>query len=207
MIDGQLRPNKVTDDRVVDAIAAVPRERFVPKGLRGVAYVDEDLEVAPGRFLMEPMVFARLVTAAEPTAADSVLNVGCTTGYSAAVLAQLADAVVALEQDEALVASATEKLAEVGIDNVAVINGRLVDGAAGQGPFSLIFLDGAVERVPEALTDQLADGGRLVCVKRTDGIGRGHLITKVGGQLGGRDLFDASVPLLPGFEVTDRFVF
>jgi len=207
MIDCQLRPSEVNDERLIEAIRAVPREQFVPKAKRAIAYVDEDLEVAPGRFLMEPVTFARLLVEANVSKKDVVLDVGCATGYSSAVLAGLADAVVALEEDEDLAASAEKKLAAQEIINVAVVKGALNKGVAKQGPFDVIVSEGAVEQVPEALVKQLKDGGRLVCVKLNDGIGRGHIITKTAGIAVERDLFDAYVPLLPGFAVEKGFVF
>ncbi|RMF15941.1 MAG: protein-L-isoaspartate O-methyltransferase [Alphaproteobacteria bacterium] len=207
MVDGQLKPWNVTDERVLEAMGRVPRERFVPKSLRGLAYVDEDLEVAPGRYLMEPRVLARLIMAAEIGSGDAVLDIGCATGYSSAVLASLADAVVALEEDADLAAFAGEALADAGIDNVAVIEGRLREGVPAEAPFDVIFVNGAVEEVPAAFIDQLADGGRLVCVLRDGDRSRGWLMVKSEGAAGGRPLFDAFTPLLPGFSRPRGFVF
>ncbi len=207
MIAGQIKPNKVTNERIIDAIGSVPREMFVPKSKRGIAYVDEDIEIADGRYLMEPMVFARLLEAANIGPDDLVLDVGCGTGYSTAVMAKLADAVVALEENEELAELATDKLSESEAVNAAVVTGKLTEGVSKQGPFSVIFLNGAVDHIPEALTDQLADGGRLVCVFNRNGLGRGHVAIKSGNVLGGRDLFDAGVPLLPGFAKPPVFQF
>lgn len=207
MIAGQIRPNRVSDERTVDALRSVPREHFVPKALRGVAYVDEDLEVAPGRFLMEPMVFARLLMEADIGPRDAVLDIGCATGYSTAVLARLADAVVAVEEDPALAETASRKLAELGVDNAAVIAAPLIGGAPKQAPFDVILLNGSVEVIPPALTRQLADGGRLVCVRRKDGRSRGYVLTKAGEAVGGREFFDAFTPPLPGFSAPRQFSF
>ncbi|TNE63081.1 MAG: protein-L-isoaspartate O-methyltransferase [Alphaproteobacteria bacterium] len=207
MIDCQLRPSEVNDERIIGAIRAVPREQFVPKAKRAIAYVDEDLEVVAGRFLMEPVTFARLLKEANPGPKDVVLDVGCVTGYSAAVLAGLADAVVALEEDEELAKLAEKKLAALEIMNVAVIHGELAKGVAKQGPFDVIFLEGAVEEVPAALIKQLREGGRLVCVRVEAGIGRGHIVTVKDGIVAERDLFDANVQPLPGFLKPQGFVF
>ncbi len=207
MVDGQLKPWNVTDERILDAMGRLPRERFVPKALRGLAYVDEDLEVTAGRFLMEPRVLARLAMAAEIGSADAVLDVGCATGYSSAMLATLADTVVALEEDAELAAFAGEALADAGIDNVAVITGPLGEGVRAEAPFDVIFVNGAVEEVPTALVDQLAEGGRLVCVLREGDRSRGWLMVKSEGVAGGRPLFDAFTPLLPGFSRPSGFVF
>lgn len=207
MIDGQLKPNRVTDPRVLDALRAVPREVFVPKALKGVAYVDEDLEVAPGRFLMEPMVFSRLLQETSVIGSDVVLDIGCATGYSAAVLSHLAAAVVAVEEDPDLAEKAMANLTELECANAAVTKGPLASGAADQGPFDVIFINGAVEQVPVALLGQLAEGGRAACVYVVDGVGKASLFIKEGGVVGRRELFDASVPALPGFAKERGFVF
>lgn len=207
MIAGQIRPNRVSDERVLNALHDVPRELFVPKILRGVAYIDEDLEVAKGRYLMEPMILARLLMEAEIKPDDAVLDIGCATGYSTAVLSRLADAVVAVEEDPELVEKASAKLADLGCDNAAVLEAALSYGAPEQGPFDVILLNGAVEKIEQSLTDQLADGGRLVCVRQHEGTSRGYLMVKAGGTAGGRDLFDAFTPVLPGYEVEKRFSF
>ena len=154
MIQSQVLPNKVTDERVTEAMNAVPRENFVPKPLRGVAYVDEDLSVGDGRYLMEPMVFARLLQSAIIKPSDVVLDVGCATGYSTAVLAQLAATVVALEENEELAERATEQLTALEVANAAVITAPLKAGYADQQPYDVIILNGSVADVPAALTSQ-----------------------------------------------------
>lgn len=207
MIEGQIRPNKVTDAHVLAAFETVPRDAFVPKAKREVAYLDEDIEVAKGRFIMEPMVLARLVEAANVTPEDMVLDIGCTTGYSSAILAQLGNVVVGLEEDEELAKTAAETLDALDIANAAVITGNLREGVPSQGPYQVIFINGAVEEIPTPITDQLAEGGRLVTVLVKDGVGHGHIITKAGGNVGGRDLFDADVPFLPGFQKKASFRF
>lgn len=207
MISGQIRPNRVTDERVIDAFATVPREAFLPKALKTVAYLDEDMPIKPGRYLMEPMVMARLVQAAEIGPRDVVLDVGCASGYSSAILASLAATVVALEEDGDLAKDAGENLADVEIDNVAVIEGALTGGAPKHGPYQVIFLNGSADEVPAELIDQLDEGGRLVFVRREENVGHGHIITRTGGTTGGRDLFDAGTPLLPGFGQKPAFSF
>lgn len=207
MIDGQILPSKVTDARVIAAMGEIAREEFVPKGLRGVAYVDEDLEVARGRYLMEPMVFARLLQDARIDAACSVLDIGCASGYSTAVLGKLAGVVVALESDDALAERANESLATVGVDNVAVMAGDFRRGLPEQGPYDIIIFEGAVPAVPASILDQLAEGGRLVAVILERGVGKANLFTKLRGTVGKRELFDANIPLLPGFEREEGFVF
>ncbi|MEQ9042496.1 MAG: protein-L-isoaspartate O-methyltransferase [Alphaproteobacteria bacterium] len=208
MVDCQLRPNEVTDAKLVAAMLDVPRERFVPVSLQGVAYIDEDLALGNGRYLMEPMVFARLMQLAEIGPEDVVLDIGCGTGYSAAVIGRLAGTVVALESDAALAATATELLGELACDNVAVIEGDLTAGCRGQGPFDVIFIEGAVAEVPKAITDQLKEGGRLVTVMaKTPQVGRGVVMVRCGDAVGCRTVFDAATPYLPGFAVKEEFVF
>jgi protein-L-isoaspartate(D-aspartate) O-methyltransferase len=207
MLEGQIRPNRVTDERVCEALRAVPREPFLPRELRGVAYIDEDIPLGGGRYLMEPVVFARMLQAGDIDGDDVVLDIGSGGGYSSAVLSHLASAVVALESDPALVERANANLAELGIDNVAVVEGALRDGCAKQGPFDVIFLNGAVEELPTPLLEQLGEGGRLMVVERRRGVGKAMRYVKLGCIVSAAELFDAQVPALPGFEKTPGFVF
>lgn len=207
MIDGQLRPNEVNNEHIIAAIASVCREKFVPKNLNGVAYLDSDIEVAPGRSIMAPMIFARLVEAAGVRETDLVLDVGCATGYSSAVLGHLAEAVVALEEDEALAEAATNILAGESCDNVAVVTGPLVEGLAAQGPYDLIFIDGMIDRIPDALLDQIAEGGRLICVVNDNSVGRAVYVTQENGVAAKRHLFDATIPPFPSFREEKGFIF
>ncbi len=207
MIDGQLKPNQVNDPRVLDAFRAVPRELFVPAALKGVAYIDEDMEVAPGRYLLEPMVLARMIQAANPGPRDVALDIACGTGYSAALLAQLAGAVVAVEEDQELVDRATGTLLDLRYDSVVVVKSPLTQGWAEQAPYDVIVINGMVEDVPQALLDQLNENGRLVAVENMRGVGKAMLYIKEGGIIGRRELFDAASPLLPGFVKPRGFVF
>lgn len=213
MVEGQLRTNDVTNVPLLSAMREIPREVFVPAKRRSLAYIDEDLEVAtagettPARYLMEPASFGRLVQLAAVTADDFVLDIGCATGYSAAVLSRLASSVIALECDPALAESAAATLSSLGCDNVAVVEGPLQEGLAAEAPYDVIFIGGAVDLVPEALLDQLKDGGRLVAV-----VGRGNaavarLYVKQDGIVSQRRAFNAAVQPLPGFERPPAFVF
>jgi protein-L-isoaspartate(D-aspartate) O-methyltransferase len=206
MVDSQLRTNKVTDARLLAAMGDIPREMFVDNALRGSAYVDEDLPLGGGRYLMEPMVLARLVQALEIGADDLALDIGCATGYSAAVLAALASTVVALESDPALADRAAETLARRGIDNVVVVKGALDEGYGDQAPYDAILIDGAVPEIPQAILDQLVDGGRLAAVVGA-GTGRATLVLRTGAVFARRVLFDAATPILRGFEKAPGFVF
>ena len=208
MVDNQLRPNKVTDSRVIDAMLSVEREKFAPEDLRGVAYVDEDIPVGKGRVLMEPMVLARLLQAAEIGAGDVVLDIGAGTGYTAAVCARLAATVVAIESDSRLHRDATRILSELGIDNAVTVEAPLLEGYPQQAPYDVIVFSGAVEEIPEHILSQLAVGGRLVAVVARPGSApAARLARNCAGTIAFVTLFDASVPCLPGFERKPDFVF
>ena len=208
MVSGQIRTNRVTDERLIDAMEEIPRERFVPHAKRGVAYVDEDVEIAAGRYLMEPMVLARLVQEANVAADDMVLDVGCGTGYAAAVMSRLAGTVIALDVDGSLAEEAERTLGAVGADNAIVVTGPLADGHAQQAPYDVILLGGAVDHLPPALADQLAEGGRIVGVLReAGGVGQAILWAKYRGALSSRSLFEASLPPLPGIARPVSFEF
>ena len=208
MVSGQIRTNRVTDERLIEAMEEIPRERFVPHAKRGVAYVDEDVEIASGRYLMEPMVLARMVQEAGIAADDMVLDVGCGTGYAAAVMSRLAGTVIALDVDGSLAAEAERTLNAVGADNAIVVTGPLAEGYARQAPYDVILLGGAVDHLPQALADQLAEGGRIVGVLREAGtVGQATLWARHRGALSSRSLFEASLPPLPGIARPVRFEF
>jgi protein-L-isoaspartate(D-aspartate) O-methyltransferase len=208
MVESQLRTNRVWDPRLLEAFERIPRELYVPDRAKGFAYVDEDLPLGQGRYLMEPMVLARLVQAATVAPGDIALDLGCATGYSTAVLAQVAATVVAVEEvaDFAQAASATLEAEQV--TNAVVIEGKLRDGYPKQAPYDVILLGGAVAEVPRGLEGQLAEGGRMVgVVLDREGLGRAMLMRKDEGVVSGRVLFDAYTPVLPGFERKAGFVF
>ncbi|MDE2229699.1 MAG: protein-L-isoaspartate O-methyltransferase [Alphaproteobacteria bacterium] len=209
MIDGQLRTNTVTDLRVLEAFDAVPRERFVPEVLRGVAYIDEDLSLGDGRWLIEPMVLARLVQFAAIAPTDRVLAIGDPSGYAAAILSHLAGRVVMLEADAGAIAAARQRLAGLGCANVEVVQGPLEHGHKAAAPYDAIVIAGAAAEVPHDLLGQLVEGGRLVVVIRKPGapIGEGEVMTRVGAVLSRRPVFDAGTPYLPGFQPAPSFAF
>ena len=209
MVQSQLQTNRITDPRLIEAITEVPRERFAPEALRPLAYVDEDLALGRGRHLMEPMVFAHLVQASQPGPDDIVLDVGCATGYSSIVLSRLAGTVVALESDDEFAAQAAATFVELAVGNAVIVRGALPEGYAEQGPYDVVMLNGAVEIVPERLTDQVAEGGRLVAVVNQPGqpIGQVTLMKREGRIVSSLALLDAAIPLLPGFVREAKFVF
>jgi protein-L-isoaspartate(D-aspartate) O-methyltransferase len=209
MVDGQVRPSDVTDSRIIDAMLAVPRETFVPESQRAMAYLDLDLDVSGGaatkRYLIKPVVTAKMLQAAEIGEADNVLVVGCATGYSAAVTARLAGRVTATESDSALAAKAGDLLA--GLANVTVHAAAAAEGYPASAPYDVIVLDGATEVRPDRLYAQLKEGGRLVGVFAMSQPPRATIVTHSHGDFGDRALFDAVVPVLPGLERLPAFVF
>jgi protein-L-isoaspartate(D-aspartate) O-methyltransferase len=208
MIESQLRPNKVGDERVLAAFARIRRELFVPVALRGIAYVDEDLPVGSGRYVTEPMVAARLLQAAAPRPGDTALVVGAGVGYEAALLGLLARNVVAVEEDAGLARQARDALVEHSIAAVNVVEGPLRQGYRMRAPYDVILFGGAVEEVPSEIAVQLAEDGRMVAVvKRAGEVGRATLHLRTGGVLARRVLFDAATHLLPGFAAAPEFVF
>ena len=208
MVESQVRTNKVTDRALTEALLAVPRERFVPAALRGIAYVDEDLPLGQGRHLMEPMVLARLLQAAQPQPTERLLDVACATGYSCALAARLVARVVGVEPVAAHARRARELVAELGVGNIEIVEAPLAGGASDRGPFDIILLSGAVTEIPAALKSQLADRGRLVAViKRGIGLGQATITVRLGDTYSSRILFDAATPLPPEFEPKETFVF
>jgi protein-L-isoaspartate(D-aspartate) O-methyltransferase len=211
MVDCQVRPSDVTDNAIIDAMLAVPREAFVPENQRAMAYLDLDLDIsesgAAKRFLIKPVVIAKMLQAAEIGAADRVLVTGWATGYAAAVVAHLAGQVTATESDPAHVAKARAVLAGLGLGNVTFKAADPVDGDPANAPYDVIVLDGATEITPDRLYGQLKEGGRLVGVFATTKPPRAMIVTRSHGDFGHRALFDATVPVLPGLERRPEFVF
>ena len=213
MVDSQVRVNDVTDPRLLAAMLELPREKFVPSARAELAYVDEDIPLRPAaagtppRYMLKPMVWAKLVQALSLTESDHVLDVGAASGYSAALLGRLAASVIALEEDADLVPIATRLLASLNASNVKVVGGPLVAGAPKQGPYGAILLEGAVEVVPPALTESLTEGGRLAAVVGSGRSAKAMLYRRSGRAVSARPVFDAAAPPLPGFAAPREFVF
>ena len=209
MVEGQLRPNRVTNALLLSIIGELPRERFLPEALRSVAYADDDVPLGNGRFLMEPMVLARLIQTLQPQPGDRAMVVASGRGYGAALLARLVKSVVAVESDAPLAAAAAQTARELGLADIRQTVGKLEAGAAASGPYDVILIEGAVQQVPPAILDQLAEGGRLatVVIGPAGALGVAQLFVKEGGVASGRPLFDAGTPSLPGFAPPPRFTF
>ena len=206
MIESQVRPNGITDNRVIAAMAEIAREAFVPEGQRGLAYMDEDIVVSTNagsedRALMEPMAFARLVQLAAVKQGDFVLDIGCASGYSAAVLAHLAQSVVAIDESETLCETASANHDSMEISNIAVLQGAHAVGCPAEAPFDVVILEGRVPAVPQSLLDQLKDGGRLVAVVGNDTVAQAQLWIRQGDAFSSRNEFSATIAPLPGIEV------
>jgi protein-L-isoaspartate(D-aspartate) O-methyltransferase len=209
MVENQIRTNKVHDLQVAGAISSTPREAFLPKAMRGFAYVDEDVSLGGGRYLIEPLVLARLLQAASILPGDVVLAIGDATGWASAVLAKLASTVVTQESDAELAGRASQALSDQGIDNVAFVSGDLAAGYPAQAPYDVIIFLGAVDEIPAGLYRQLSDGGRLAAVVDASGKGAGKVVqvVRVGDTFGRRPLFDGATPYLPGMAPKPGFVF
>ncbi len=212
MVDNQIRTTDVTSHAVLSAFLSVPREEFVPARMRELAYIDADIELdgtkgAGPRYLMEPSPLAKLLQLAEISKSDVVLEIGCGAGYASALLSLIAGSVVALESDEALAATATETLARLGYDNVAVVTGDLGKGYAAEAPYDVIFVSGSVEVLPAALFEQLRDGGRLIAVEGFGNASRAKLYVHENGKTSERADFNTAVKPLPGFRREATFVF
>ena len=209
MVDSQIRPNKVIDDRVIAAFMSVPRERFVSKNMQNLAYIDEDIHLSGGRFIVEAMVMARIIQTLALDASQSVMLIGAGTGYTAALLSSLVESVIAIETRAQMVEKAQQAVTALDIGNVAVIKARLQDGFASEAPYDAIIIEGAVEQMPQSLLDQLADSGRLAAIWRPDGTQAGEACIwhKTADAVTRTALFTAQVPVLDEFRAKPKFSF
>ncbi|MTH78160.1 protein-L-isoaspartate O-methyltransferase family protein [Paracoccus aestuariivivens] len=206
MVDSQVRPNDVTSYPVIDAMLSVPREEFVPDAMRDVAYAGQNIDLAPGRILLEPRTLGKMMEVLNLQSSDLVLNVGGGYGYTAAVIARIAEAVVAVESEAGLAAEAQARLAAQDVFNVVVVNAPLSEGFASQAPYDAMLIEGAIEVMPESLAKQLRDGGRIVALFREGNLGVVRVGHKVDGRINWRFSFNASAPVLQGFTETRGFV-
>jgi protein-L-isoaspartate(D-aspartate) O-methyltransferase len=205
MVDNQVRPNDVTKFPIIEAMLAIPREVFVPGAKREAAYVGENLDLGGGRVMLEPRTLAKMLDALDIGPGDLVLDIGCGLGYSAAVIARMAEAVVAVEEDAGLAGQAEALLAAEGCDNAAVIEAPLSAGSAKHGPYDVIAVQGAAETVPQVLLDQLKEGGRIGAIFMEGALGVCRIGHKIDGRVNWRFAFNATAPVLPGFEAARGF--
>lgn len=199
MVDTQVRPSDVTKFPIIEAMLSVPREVYVPRDKREAAYMGENITLRQGRVVLEPRTLAKLLDALDIHPSELVLDLGCGLGYSAAVIARLADAVVAVEEDEAMAAEAEQTLSRESVDNAAVIAGALATGASKHGPYDVITIQGGVEQIPDALLEQLKDGGRIGAIFMEGALGVARIGYKSAGRVSWRFAFNAAAPVLPGF--------
>ena len=205
MVDTQVRPSDVTSFPIIDAMLTIPRETFVPDALKSAAYAEEHLNIGGNRFMLDPRTFAKMLEAIDVGPSDLVLDVACGLGYSSAIIAHMAEAVVAVEDHPDRVSDAEAALAEAEVDNVAVIEGDLGDGAPKHGPYDAIVVNGAVETLPDSLTQQLKTGGRIVAIFQEGRLGTVRLGLKTETGLNWRNVFNANAPLLSGFSSERAF--
>ena len=205
MVDTQVRPSDVTKFPIIEAMLSVPREAFVPTDLVEAAYVGENLEISGERVLLEPRTLAKMLDSLNISSDELVLDIGCGLGYSTAVIARMAEAVIAVEENEAMAADAQSNLSANGADNAAVTNGPLEEGAAKHGPYDVIVIQGAVEEIPRNLVEQLKDGGRIAAIFQTGALGAVKIGYKLDGALTWRFAFNAGAPVLKGFTKARTF--
>ena len=206
MVDTQVRPSDVTRFPIIEAMLKIPRELFVPVDRREAAYVGENMDLGGDRVVLEPRTLAKMLEAVDIQPDELVLDIGSGYGYSAALAAHLADAVIALEEAPELAREAERALTEAGADNAAVVEGPLAQGAARHGPYDVIMVQGAVQHMPEAITDQLKDGGRIAAIFQEGALGMVRVGYRIDGQMTWRFAFNAGAPVLPGFEANRAFV-
>ncbi len=205
MVDTQVRPSDVTKFPIIDALLDIPRERFVPDAMREAAYIGENIDLGGGRTLLEPRTFAKMLDGLQIEPTDIVLDIACGFGYSTAICAKLAEFAVGVENDDARANEAQTILSGLGIDNAAIVTGVLNEGAAKSGPYDVIMIQGAIEELPESLTDQLKEGGRIAAIFTEGALGVVRIGYKQGGMLNWRYSFNASAPNLSEFDAQNAF--
>jgi protein-L-isoaspartate(D-aspartate) O-methyltransferase len=207
MVDTQVRPSDVTKFPIIDAMLDVPREAFVPRALREAAYMGENIDLGGGRVILEPRTLAKVLDSLDIQSNELVLDVGSALGYSAAVIARMAEAVVAVEEDADIAEEAQGLLSENGADNVIMHHGPLAQGAPEHGPYDVVVVQGAVEKLPQSLIDQIKEGGRIACLFMEGALGAVRIGYKIDGAMSWRYAFNAGAPVLPGFERDAAFEF
>ena len=207
MVDCQVRPSDVTKFPIIDTMLKVRREVFVPRAMRDVAYAGAHVALGKNRVVLDPRVLAKMLDALDVGTADLVLLIGSDLGYLTAVVAHLAEAVIAVEEDEVMAAEAEANLSAESVDNAFIVTGALVKGAAKHGPYDAILISGAVEQIPQAVLDQLKESGRICALFADGAMGQCRIGYKTAGRVAWRTVFDAEAPVLPGFQSKPEFVF
>ena len=209
MLESQIRPNKVIDERVLSAFANIPREIFVHKSMQDIAYIDEDLPLSNGRYLMEPMVLARLIQSLELNESDNVMIIGIGTGYSVAIISQIVTSVIGIESRATLIQKAENNLTELDITNAVLFKERLQDGFSKESPYNAILIDGGISFIPENILDQLSNNGKLVSIYRPniETAGEASIWMRSGTKFSRKCLFNAQVPTLEEFRAKPEFIF
>ena len=206
MVDTQVRPSDVTKFPIIAAMLEIRREVFMPDAQREAAYVGENIALGGGRVVLEARTLAKMLDALDIQPTELVLDIGCGYGYSAAVIAHLAEAVIAVEADETMAAEAQRRLSVEGVDNAVVVAGSLDRGAVKHGPYDAVLVQGGVEAVPDAVLDQIRDGGRMAAIFMSGALGKAMVGYKSGGRVTWRFAFNAAAPVLPGFAAVRGFV-
>lgn len=207
MVDCQVRPSDVTKYPIIDALLTIKRETFVPKNKASVAYAGEHISLGAGRYLLDARTFGKLLDAVNIQPDDMVLDIGCGMGYSAAVIATMASVVVGVESDEDLAEQAAKNLIDQDIDNALVIHGDLASGHKKHAPYDVVIFEGSIETLPASIADQVKEGGRLAAIFMNDGVGQCRIGHKSGDTISWKNAFDATAPMIPGFEQEQPFTF
>lgn len=205
MVDTQIRPSDVTKFPVIDAMLTVKREAFVPTSQRASAYAGCEIVLATSRVMFEPRTLGKMIDELDVQVSDVALVIGAGLGYSTAVLAHMLELVIGLEAEAELASEAETNLGENDADNAIIVQGNVADGAARHGPYDVILIEGGVEFVPEAILSQLKEGGRIACIFMEGQLGTCRIGFKSSGQVSWRFAFNATAPVLSGFEATRGF--
>ena len=209
MVENQIRANKVTDISIIDAFNYVRREKFVPDSLKAISYIDEDIQLSRNRFMMKPMILARLFQSLSLQGNENILHIGSNTGYSSAILSRICSSVICIESDKKLFETSVNVFSEMGFDNVIPLHGLMEHGVIKEAPFDIIFIEGSIEIEPKTLFGQLNDNGKLIVIIRPENmkIGKAKLFFKKNNEIGIENLFDAQVSKLSIFKSNSKFLF
>ena len=209
MVENQIRANKVTSLNVINAFLDVPREKFVPDALQEISYVDEDIQLSRNRFMMKPMILARLFQSLNLKGNENILHVGSNSGYGSAILSRMCSSVISLESDKKLFETSIHTFSNMGFDNVVPLHGSMENGVEKEAPFDIIFIEGSIESEPKSLFGQLNENGKLIAIIRPANIkiGKAKLFFKISNEIGLENLFDAQVSKLSIFKSKTKFSF